>query len=94
MNTQCDGRAGARRHADVIGNRVYPAWGVGDNGVMQILDGAKLLPPTSGGGRCRPPDTSVGRGSESPPSIGILYMSPGSGRPHQHAGVRDEAEEL
>jgi hypothetical protein len=34
---------------DVIGNRVYAAWGVGDDGVMQILDRKKLLPPSLGG---------------------------------------------
>src|SRR6266705_2454838 len=34
---------------DVIGNRVYAAWGVGSDGVMQILDRKKLLPPTYGG---------------------------------------------
>src|SRR6266705_5022523 len=34
---------------DVIGNRIYAAWGVGSNGVLQILDRKKLLPPTYGG---------------------------------------------
>src|SRR5262249_40269973 len=34
---------------DVIGNRIYTAWGVGDDGVMQILDRKKLLPPSLGG---------------------------------------------
>ena len=34
---------------DVIGNRVYAAWGVGSDGVMQILDRTKLLPPAYGG---------------------------------------------
>jgi hypothetical protein len=33
---------------DVIGNRVYLAWGVGDDGVLQILDRKKLLPPPHG----------------------------------------------
>lgn len=33
---------------DVIGNRLYLAWGVGDNGVLQILDRKKLLPPPHG----------------------------------------------
>lgn len=33
---------------DVIGNRVYAAWGVGSNGVVQILDRTKLLPPPYG----------------------------------------------
>jgi len=34
---------------DVIGNRIYAAWGVGSNGVLQILDRKKLLPPAYGG---------------------------------------------
>src|SRR6266581_2867459 len=29
---------------DVIGNRIYAAWGVGADGVLQILDRKKLLP--------------------------------------------------
>lgn len=33
---------------DVIGNRVYAAFGVGSNGVVQILDRTKLLPPPYG----------------------------------------------
>ena len=34
---------------DIIGNRVYAAWGVGDDGVLTILDRKKLLPPLSNG---------------------------------------------
>ena len=30
---------------DIIGNRIYAAWGVGDDGVMTIIDRKKLLPP-------------------------------------------------
>lgn len=33
----------------IIGNRLYLAWGVGDNGVLQVLDRKKLLPPSHGG---------------------------------------------
>jgi hypothetical protein len=33
---------------DSIGNRLYLAWGVGDNGVLQVLDRKKLLPPPHG----------------------------------------------
>ena len=33
---------------DVIGNRIYAAWGVGDNGVLTVLDRKKLLPPPHG----------------------------------------------
>ena len=34
---------------DIIGNRLYLAWGVGDNGALQVLDRKKLLPPSLGG---------------------------------------------
>src|SRR5690242_2282929 len=34
---------------DVIGNRIYAAWGVGDDGVVTIIDRKKLLPPAYGG---------------------------------------------
>lgn len=33
---------------DVIGNRVYAAWGVGSDGIVQSLDRNKLLPPPWG----------------------------------------------
>jgi hypothetical protein len=66
---------------DIIGNRLYLAWGVGDDGVMQILDRKKLLPSLSGnrGG--------VYSGSQDTPSdaellsaqAGILHMSPDQG---------------
>ena len=42
---------------DVIGNRLYLAWGVGDNGVLQILDRKKLLPPSLGGTWSGDPDS-------------------------------------
>ena len=83
---------------DVIGNRVYAAWGVGDDGVLQILDRKKLLPPlmerhvaVTTRERPRPADGSR-LGSRR--IAGILYMSPGPRRPHLHAGVRVEAAEL
>jgi hypothetical protein len=41
---------------DVIGNRLYLAWGVGDNGVLQVLDRKKLLPPSHGGTWTGDPD--------------------------------------
>src|SRR5229473_1055264 len=41
---------------DVIGNRIYTAWGVGDDGVLQILDRKKLLPPSLGGTWTGDPD--------------------------------------
>lgn len=41
---------------DAIGNRLYLAYGVGDNGVLQVLDRKKLLPPTHGGTWSGDPD--------------------------------------
>jgi len=66
---------------DVIGNRVYLAYGVGDDGVMQILDRKKLLPPLSGG------RGGIWAGDPDNPSdadllsaqAGILWMSPDQG---------------
>ena len=77
-------KPGIRWHAaagpnDVIGNRIYAAWGVGDDGVLQILDRKKLLPTTHGG-------TWNGLNPDRPteqdlldPLAGILYMSPDQG---------------
>jgi hypothetical protein len=62
---------------DVIGNRVYAAWGVGDDGVLQILDRTKLLPPPYGmyaGDRDNPTNAEL----ESAQTA-ILYMSPDQG---------------
>jgi hypothetical protein len=41
---------------DVVGNRIYAAWGVGDDGVLQIIDRKKLLPPANGGTWVGDPD--------------------------------------
>ena len=63
--------------SDVIGNRVYAAWGVGDDGVMQILDRSKLLPPPYGtfaGDRNNPTNEQLTSAQTS-----ILYMSPDQG---------------
>ncbi len=64
---------------DIIGNRVYGAFGVGDDGVMQILDRKKLLPTSLGG-------TWDGLRADTPteadllaPQAGILFMSPDQG---------------
>lgn len=64
---------------DVIGNRIYLAYGVGDDGVLQILDRKKLLPTSLGG-------TWTGERPDTPteadliaPQAGILYMSPDQG---------------
>ena len=55
-------KAGALARAatadDVIGNRLYLAWGVGDDGVLQILDRKKLLPPPYGTFPGNPDDPS------------------------------------
>jgi hypothetical protein len=63
---------------DVIGNRIYLAWGVGDDGVLQILDRKKLLPPSLGGTWTGDPD----RPSEADllaPQTARLDMSPDQG---------------
>jgi hypothetical protein len=62
---------------DVIGNRVYTAWGVGDDGIMQVLDRSKLLPPPYGtfmGDRNNPTNEQLNSAQTS-----ILYMSPDQG---------------
>ena len=67
----------------VIGNRIYLAWGVGDDGVLQILDRRKLLPPTYGGtwdGTDNIEKTDRPTNAELElPQAGILYMSPDQG---------------
>jgi len=63
---------------DVIGNRVYLAWGVGDDGILQILDRKKLLPPSLGGTWTGDPDRPT-EADLLAPQTGILYMSPDQG---------------
>jgi hypothetical protein len=63
---------------DVIGNRVYLAWGVGDDGVLQILDRKKLLPPSLGGTWIGDPDRPSIADLVAP-QVGILYLSPDQG---------------
>jgi hypothetical protein len=58
--------------ADVIGNRIYLAWGVGDDGVLQILDRQKLLAMTADPDKPTPEQLVE-------PQVGILYMSPDQG---------------
>ncbi len=63
--------------SDIVGNRVYAAWGVGDDGVMQVLDRTKLLPPPYGtfvGDRNNPTDQQL-----VAPQTSILFMSPDQG---------------
>jgi hypothetical protein len=62
---------------DVIGNRLYLAWGVGDDGVLQILDRRKTLPPPYGtfsGDASNPTNEQL-----VAPQVSILYMSPDQG---------------
>jgi hypothetical protein len=62
---------------DVIGNRIYAAWGVGDDGVLQILDRDKLLPVPYGSyaGSLETPTNAEIEFSQA----GIMYMSPDQG---------------
>jgi hypothetical protein len=62
---------------DVIGNRLYLAWGVGDDGVLQVLDRRKLLPPPYGTFSGSPDDPT--NEQLEAPQASILYMSPDQG---------------
>jgi hypothetical protein len=68
-----DGRPDA-----VIGNRIYAAWGVGDDGILQIIDRSKLLPPAYGGTWVGNPDDPTKDDIETS-QVGILWMSPDQG---------------
>jgi hypothetical protein len=64
---------------DVVGNRLYLAWGVGDDGILQIIDRKKLLPVSHGG-------TWNGANADTPTNeeleaaqTSIMYMSPDQG---------------
>ena len=63
---------------DVIGNRIYLAWGVGDDGILQILDRKKLLPPSLGGTWIGDPDRPT-EADLLASQAGILHMSPDQG---------------
>ena len=63
---------------DVIGNRIYTAWGVGDDGVLQILDRKKLLPPSLGGTWTGDPDRPT-EADLLAPQVARLDMSPDQG---------------
>jgi hypothetical protein len=62
---------------DIIGNRIYTAWGVGDDGVMQVLDRKKLLPAPYGTWVGNPDDPTDAQLESAQTSI--LYMSPDQG---------------
>lgn len=74
--------AGVAPGDNVVGNRIYAAWGVGDNGVMTIIDRKKLLPAAYGGTwNGANPDSPteaelIGPGS---PTVGYYLMSPDQG---------------
>jgi hypothetical protein len=63
---------------DVIGNRIYLAYGVGDDGVLQILDRKKLLPPSLGGTWTGDPDRPT-RADLLEPQVARMDMSPDQG---------------
>src|SRR5262245_17015889 len=63
---------------DVVGNRLYLAWGVGDDGQLQILDRKKLLPPPHGTWDGTNPDTPTNAEIEAV-QAGLMYMSPDQG---------------
>jgi len=67
--------------AAVIGNRIYAAWGVGDDGVMTIIDRNKLLPPSLGGTWSGDPDKPAEAELIGPasPTVGYYLMSPDQG---------------
>ncbi len=63
---------------DIIGNRIYLAWGVGSNGVLQILDRKKLLPPAYGGTYTGDPDMPAETDLLSA-QVGRMNLSPDQG---------------
>src|SRR5205814_3274064 len=63
---------------DVVGNRIYLAWGVGDDGALQIVDRKKLLPHAYGGTWVGDPDRPTQDDLESA-QTSLLWMSPDQG---------------
>ena len=70
---------------DIIGNRIYAAWGVGDDGVMTIIDRKKLLPAAYGGTWVPATANSLDMPLDSEligptsPTVGYYLMSPDEG---------------
>lgn len=62
---------------DTIGNRIYTAWGVGDDGVLQVLDRKKLLPHPYGTWSGNPDDPT--NEELEAPQTSLLWMSPDQG---------------
>jgi hypothetical protein len=78
--------ARGRTADDMIGNRIYAAWGVGDDGVMTIIDRKKLLPLAYGGtwvpvDPINSPDAPTEAELIGPlsPTVGYFLMSPDQG---------------
>jgi hypothetical protein len=71
-------RAGAAGADDVIGNRIYAAWGVGDDGILQIIDRKKLLTPEYGGTYTGSPDFPSDADIHDA-QAGYMTMSPDQG---------------
>jgi hypothetical protein len=63
---------------DAIGNRIYLAWGVGDDGILQIVDRKKLLPSPHGTWDGQRPNTPTDADLLAA-QAGILHMSPDQG---------------
>jgi hypothetical protein len=63
---------------DVIGNRIYAAWGIGSDGILQILDRKKLLPPAYGGTYTGDPDNPT-EADLLYSQVGRMDMSPDQG---------------
>ena len=76
---------------DVIGNRIYAAWGVGDDGIVTIIDRKKLLPAQSSAGTVyggtwvpKKPDSADNPDEDeligpNSPTVGYFMMSPDQG---------------
>jgi hypothetical protein len=70
---------------DIIGNRIYAAWGVGDDGVLSIIDRKKLLPKEYGGTWVPATPNSQDAPTEAEligpnsPTVGYFLMSPDQG---------------
>jgi len=70
---------------DIIGNRIYAAWGVGDDGVMTIIDRKKLLPAAYGGTWVPATPNSADAPTEAEligpnsPTVSYYLMSPDEG---------------
>jgi len=70
---------------DIIGNRIYAAWGVGDDGVLTIIDRKKLLPAAYGGTWVPETPNSLDAPTEAEligpnsPTVTYFLMSPDQG---------------